>query len=201
MLELNSITERLWYNDDISKTMRLVVSAKTPKPIVWSVTKIENAQPIGIQRLTLYQNFWNPHNDYVDEGGLMYADYYDSAIEPIDTSKPEPIPLTTYGKITATTSTVKIGGSYKTLTVSLFDADGNDITENYLNATFIWSCDVDGDDLTEKVNWLDMNEFNKRKIKFFNDRSYLTKILNIKCTIIKDEETIETTEQFELSIS
>ncbi len=36
---LNQITEKFWYNDDVSKTMRLIISAPTEHPLVWSVTK------------------------------------------------------------------------------------------------------------------------------------------------------------------
>lgn len=92
-MPLNSITEKIWYNDDENKTMRLIVSAKTEKPLVWSITKIENHDPVGIQKLTLYQNFFNPRKDYIehDENGYivaMYADYYDSdneSISPVET--------------------------------------------------------------------------------------------------------------------
>ena len=49
--------------------MRLVVSAPTKNVLIWSVTKIENAQPIGIQKLTLYQTQWNEHTDnWADDG-------------------------------------------------------------------------------------------------------------------------------------
>ena len=62
-VSLNSITENFWYNNEENKTMRLVVSAPTKNVLVWSVTKIENVQPIGIQKLTLYQTSWNEHTD------------------------------------------------------------------------------------------------------------------------------------------
>ena len=82
-MPLNKYTEKFWYNDDLNRTMRLVVSAPTEHPTVWKVTKIENTKPMGIQKLTLYQNFWDEHKDYIEkdeEGHVigMYADYYDS---------------------------------------------------------------------------------------------------------------------------
>ena len=198
---LNAITESFWYNSDDTKTMRLVVSAPTKNVLIWSVTKIENAQPIGLQKLTLYQTSWNEHIDgyaYDEYGNYVpYADYYDSNIEPTDPDTPSPTPSTIYGKIIASTSTIKVGGSYKTLTLKLYDADNNEVTDNYSSATFDWTCYIKGnetDDLSDKVTWLNGSLFNQKKIKFPDDRSYLDKILVIKCVV----DDIVTTEEFEL---
>ena len=200
-VSLNSITENFWYNDEENKTMRLVVSAPTKNVLIWSVTKIENAQPIGIQKLTLYQTQWNEHTDnWADDGYgnyVPYANYYDSNIEPTDPDIPSPTPSTIYGKITASTSTIKVGGSYKTLTLKLYDVDDNEVTDNYSSATFDWTCYIKGnetDDLSDKVTWLNGSLFNQKKIKFADDRSYLNKILVIKCVV----DGIETVEEFEL---
>ena len=200
-VSLNSITENFWYNNEENKTMRLVVSAPTKNVLVWSVTKIENVQPIGIQKLTLYQTQWNEHTDkWVDDGYgnyVPYADYCDSNIEPTDSDASSPTPSTIYGKITASTSTIKVGGSYKTLTLKLYDADNNEITDNYSSAAFDWTCYIKGnetDDLSDKVTWLNGSLFNQKKIKFADDRSYLDKILVVRCIV----DGIVTTEEFEL---
>ena len=89
------------------------------------------------------------------------------------------------------------------MTATVFDENGTDITDFYSDADFEWYCSVDGTDLTENtdiITWLDCTTFNKQKIKFSNDRSYLEKILEVKCVITKDTETIETTMQFELIV-
>ena len=191
---LNSITENFWYNDEENKTMRLVVSAPTKNVLIWSVTKIENTQPIGIQKLTLYQTQWNEHTDnWADDGYGNYVPYadYDSNIEPTDPDTPFPTPSNTHGKITASTSTIKVGGSYKTLTLKLYDADDNEITDNYSSAAFDWTCYIKGnetDDLSDKVTWLNGSLFNQKKIKFPDDRSYLDKILVIYCRIFDEHE-------------
>ena len=199
-IPLNSITEKLWYNDDINQTMRLIVSAKVENPLIWSITKIENFKPVGIQKITLYQNYFDPIRDYIehDENGqiiAMYADYYDSIIEPEGSSAPS-IPSQNYGKIIASTSTVKVGGSYKSLTLEIYDKNNIDVTSNYSESTFVWTCSIESEDLTDKVTWLDGKLFNQKKIKFPDDRKYLGKTLDIKC-VIKD---IEIAEQFELVI-
>lgn len=53
-LPMNSITEKFWYTSEDSKNMRVVVSALTEHPTVWTVTKVENSMPFGIQKLTIY---------------------------------------------------------------------------------------------------------------------------------------------------
>ena len=174
--------------------MRVLVSARTNNPIAWIISKIENADPIGLQMVTLYQDFFDQHRDYIekDENGKiigLWADYYSFSNEPTDPDVPtsNPDQPTVYGKITASTSAIKIGGSYKTLTVKLYNADDEEITSSYSSSEFIWTCSVtDGDEniyLSNEVVWLNGNLFNQKKIKFPNDRNYLGKMLEVKCTV------------------
>lgn len=190
--------------------MRVLVSAPTDNPVAWVISKVENANNIGIQTLTLYQDFFDEHKDYIerdDSGNIigMWADYYDNTnnpIVPIEQEQDTQIQTTVYGKITASTPSVKVGGSYKTLKLKLYDVDGNEITESYSNATFDWSCSINGEDFTNNnaITWLNGSSFNQKKIKFANDKSYLDENLDVKCTITKDEEMIDVTCQFALVI-
>ena len=205
LLPLNSITEKIWYTNDNTSNMRVLVGAYTEHPVAWMVSKVENANPKGIQTLTLYQDFFDQHRDYIekDENGKiigLWADYYSFSDEPTDPDVPtsNPDQPTVYGKITASTSAIKIGGSYKTLTVKLYNADDEEITSSYSSSEFSWTCSVtDGDeniDLSNEVVWLNGNLFNQKKIKFPNDRNYLGKMLEVKCTV----NGIDTLEKFEL---
>lgn len=202
-IPINPITEQLSYIEE-NKNKRLVLSALIKKPHVWQISKVENTKPLGIIKITLDQDSWDEHTDYVNlETGEMYADYYDSDIAPTDPIEPTPTPSSNYGTITASTSTIKIGGSYKTLTVTVFDENGTDITDTYSDAVFNWTCSIEGVDSTELdtvITWLDGTTFDKQKVKFSNDRSYLEKILEVKCVITKDTETIDATMQFELIV-
>ena len=202
-IPINPITEQLSYIEE-NKNKRLVLSALIKKPHVWQISKVENTKPLGLIKITLDQDSWDEHTDYVNlETGEMYADYYTSDITPTDPIEPTPTPSSNYGTITASTSTIKIGGSYKTLTATIFDESGVDITNTYSDTDFEWHCSIDGVDFTNNtdvITWLDGTTFNKQKIKFSNDRSYLEKILEVKCEIIKDTETIETSMQFELIV-
>lgn len=192
ILPMNSITEKFWYTDDDSKNMRVIVSALMENPTVWKITKCESASPLGLQKLTLYTNFFNEHTDYVNlETGEMYANYFDSEITPIDPSTPTTPPSSITAKISASTSTIKVGGSYKNLTVNLFNDSNEDITTEYTDATFTWTCSVDDEDWTDKVTWRVGTEYNQKKVKFPNDASVIGKILSVKCEIIKDNLPIE----------
>lgn len=211
ILPLNTITEKIWYTNENSKNMRILVSAFTDNPVAWIISKVETANNLGLQILTLYQDFFDQNKDYIEkdsDGNIigLWADYYDSNIEPTDPDTPSPAPSTTYGKITASTSTIKVGGSYKTLTLKLYDADNNEITDNYSSATFDWSYYIKGNemDLSESgvVTLIEGSSvFNQAKIKFADDRSYLGKILVINCCIFNEHEGyINASLEFELVI-
>lgn len=195
-LPLNPITEKIWYTNESSKNMRVLVSSFTGNAIAWQISKVENAQPLGVQKLTLYQDFFDQHRDYIEkdsDGNIigMWASYFDSEIVPTDPSTPTTPPSSITARISASTSTIKVGGSYKNLTVNLFNDSNEDITTEYADATFTWACSIDNEDWTDKVTWRVGTEYNQKKIKFSNDTSVIGKILSVKCEIVKDNLPIE----------
>lgn len=195
-LPLNPITEKIWYTNESSKNMRVLVSSFTDNAIAWQISKVENAQPLGVQKLTLYQDFFDQHRDYIekDENGNiigMWASYFDSEIAPTDPSNPT-IPLSSItARISASTSTIKVGGSYKNLTANLFNDSNEDITTEYADATFTWTCSIDDEDWTDKVTWRTGTEYNQKKVKFPSNTSVIGKIMSVKCEIVKDNLPIE----------
>ena len=195
-LPLNPITEKIWYTNESSKNMRVLVSSFTDNAIAWQISKVENAQPLGVQKLTLYQDFFDQHRDYIEkdsDGNIigMWASYFDSEIAPTDPSTPTTTPSSITARISASTSTIKVGGSYKNLTVNLFNDSNENITTEYADSTFIWTCSIDDEDWTNKVTWRSGTEYNQKKAKFPNDTSVIGKILSIKCEIVKDDLSIE----------
>lgn len=195
-LPLNPITEKIWYTNESSKNMRVLVSSFTDNAIAWQISKVENAQPLGVQKLTLYQDFFDQHRDYIEkdsDGNIigMWASYFDSEIAPTDPDTPTTPPSSITAKISASTSTIKVGGSYKNLTVNLFNDSNEDITTEYADATFTWTCSIDDEDWTGKVTWRAGTEYNQKKVKFLNNTSVIGKILSIKCEIVKDNLPIE----------
>ena len=195
-LPLNPITEKIWYTNESSKNMRVLVSSFTDNAIAWQISKVENAQPLGVQKLTLYQDFFDQHRDYIEkdsDGNIigMWASYFDSEITPTDPSTPTTPPSSITARISASTSTIKVGGSYKNLTVNLFNDSNEDITTEYADATFTWTCFIDNEDWTDKVTWRAGTEYNQKKVKFPSDTSVIGKILSVKCEIVKDNLPIE----------
>ena len=204
-LPLNPITEKIWYTNESSKNMRVLVSSFTDNAIAWQISKVENAQPLGVQKLTLYQDFFDQHRDYIEkdaDGNIigMWANYFDSEIAPTDPDTPTTPPSSITAKISASTSTIKVGGSYKNLTVNLFNDSNEDITTEYADATFTWTCSIDNEDWTDKVTWRAGTEYNQKKVKFPNDSSVIGKILSVKCKIVKDNLPIES-ENLQLELS
>lgn len=195
-LPLNPITEKIWYTNESSKNMRVLVSSFTDNAIAWQISKVENAQPLGVQKLTLYQDFFDQHRDYIEkdsDGNIigMWASYFDSEIAPTDPSIPTTPTSSITARISASTSTIKVGGSYKNLTVNLFNDSNEDITTEYADATFTWTCSIDDEDWTDKVTWRAGTEYNQKKVKFPSDTSVIGKILSVKCEIVKDNLPIE----------
>ena len=161
-----------------------------------TISKVENAQPLGVQKLTLYQDFFDQHRDYIEkdsDGNIigMWANYFDTSITPTDPSTPTPTPSSITARISASTSTIKVGGSYKNLIVNLFNDSNEDITTEYADETFTWTCSIDNEDWTDKVIWRAGTEYNQKKLKFPSDGSIIGQILSIKCEIVKNDLIIE----------
>lgn len=201
-MPLNVISENISYKKSNNENLRVIVSALIKEPQTWQVSKVENTNEIGIQIITLYQDAFNPHTDYVNlETKEMYADYYYNSSEPkADFCTDNEIKTKTL-KIGSSTNTIKIGGSYKMLTASVFDENNIDITENYCDAVFEWDCSIKYDELdNDKRTWLYVKEYNKIKLKFSNDRSYLGKILEVRCKIILGSEILSSSTDFNLIV-
>lgn len=92
--------------------------------------------------------------------------------------------------ITSSSDTIKIGGSYKTLTCLFADKDGQDITETVVadmtTADFTWTCFIDGTEYTNDsmVVWYKGSSTNSKRIKLTSDAmSYLGQTLTVKVTV------------------
>ena len=91
--------------------------------------------------------------------------------------------------ITSSTDTIKLGGSYKTLTCNFTDKDGQDVTETVVaNMTaddFVWTCFIDGTEYTNNtlVTWREGTEVNQKKIKLGSDYDYIGKTITVKVTV------------------
>lgn len=197
----NEISDTIYYvSEDNNNNQRLIVdipnySIENWTPNTWVVSKVERVNVRGRTKLTLYQKPFNSNTDYIekDENGIitgLWANYFGSTV-PTDPSTPTTPPSSITAKISASTSTIKVGGSYKNLTVNLFNDSNEDITTEYADATFTWTCSIDNEDWTDKATWRAGTEYNQKKVKFPNDTSAIGKILSIKCEVVKDDLSIE----------
>ena len=201
---MNSITEKFWYSDDTDKNMRLIVSAPIEQPVTWRITKCENAQPLGIQKLTLYQDRFNEHTDYVNlETGEMYANYFDLEIPPTDPdTKPTPSPVTNIlATITSSASSIKVGGSYRTLNIKLSNDSGEDVTDTFgdSKSNFEWHFEIDGEEYKGVIR--NDISFCQIKIKLPEDYDYVGKVLTIYCTITNETLGYIHSEKLQLEIT
>lgn len=118
--------------------------------------------------------------------------------EPTTPPEPTPTPTETYNvTIESSTNTIKVGGSYKSLTAKVTDANGNDVTANYADATFTWTCSIDGNDYTNNCTWRAGTEFNQKKLKMSSDMSYVGK--NMVVTVVIGDTRITGTTTLEIT--
>lgn len=194
---MNTLTQKFYYNTkDTSQNMRLVMSSPgLERPVVWEITKIESAQPIGVNKITLYQTEWNSDTDYVDKEAISngdlfayYANYYasDGNVAPEEPeNKPiEDNSLSSLGvviNINTSNTTIKIGGSYKTLT-AIVSNNGEDITDSFTE--YVWNAFIDNVPApTDFLTWSDGPTPNIKKIKLAKIRKYIGKTLTVTCAI------------------
>ncbi len=81
--------------------------------MAWSTSKIEDTQPEGLTKLKFTQENFNPQTDNEE---LMLADYYSSNIQPEILDLQSTLLCSANITYTGTTSTLKVGGSFKTFT-------------------------------------------------------------------------------------
>lgn len=197
----NSISDTIWYkSNDNNNNQRLIVDVPCENPNVWQVSKVEKVNVRLRTKITLYQHEFDPHMDYIekdDDGNIigMYADYYSSNIEPIDTNvvdSNEDDDFDSFDEfnsydgvceLSASNNKLKIGGSYKLITASIADEDQDDEFMDYSFVTYKWSFFIDDVNVTDTdlITVLEQTDNNKIKIKFKNDKTYLGKILTVKC--------------------
>ena len=181
---MNPITEGLFYtttNDGQKKNKRLIVSALVENPICWKISKNENHNPFGLQKITLAQDEFNRATDYVNlETGEMYADYYSSTVEPVNDINEHAGSSSCV--IHCSTNNIKAGGSYKLLTAYFEDSYGEDVTSDYMSS-IIWKFYIGTVDITETdliaLKYQDNN--NQIRVKFSNDKTYLGENLTVTC--------------------
>ena len=140
MVPLNPLTEYLDTVHSDGSNMRVLVGAPTKHIKSWQISKMQDgATPArGIKTLTLYQDEVKP-TDLIDVANKeFYADYYSSD----GLAAQDEVLGTLNAVINTINDTIKVCGSYKTLSVTVIDANGNDVTATYtpLLTPASWVC-------------------------------------------------------------
>lgn len=171
IVPLNDETELLFYDQ------RMIIDnfVKT-EPRAWRISKVNRLSSFGCCLITLAQNKFNEHTDYIeydDSGNIigMWADYYKSDITPTDweQEKTKTLTITHAGLLPE----IKVGGSYKKFIVTSNEEE---------NVEGVWSYEIDSEDASELVKTMELPE--GIKIKFLGDDSYLDKNLTITFTSV-----------------
>lgn len=147
----------------------------------------------------LYGRTFRTDNTYIKDGLFhIIAQVTTNEVDPIPTPEPDP---TTKNKvsITSSTDTIKIGGSYKVLNAKIMDDSDNDITANYADATFEWTCAIDREDYTSNCTWVNGTTFNSKRLKMSSDRTMLSKQLVVSVVMSKDQKTLTGSASFKIT--
>ena len=175
---MNRDTETLFYNH------RMIIDTKVDsEPRAWLISKINRISPNGICRVTLTQDTFDQHKDYIERDSFgnivgQWADYYSSAIQPLEVDYDDDLSLVQTVVITCSgKSQIKVGGSSKTLTVSFYDADGESI--GYQSGS--WDFTIDDTDASNLLTITSVSD-DKVKVKFNGGDEYINKILKVGFT-------------------
>lgn len=95
-------------------------------------------------------------------------------------------------------TTIKIGGSYKTIIASFTDANGEDVTEatiaDMTTEDFVWAFTIDGEDASDQITTTTVDgSVNYYRVKYGSDKTYITKTLLVTCICGDMTATLEFT--------
>lgn len=202
LVPLNEITENLWYNQ------RMIIDAKvSTEPRAWEISKVNRISPNGLVRITLAQDNFDQHNDYIERDSNnriigMWADYYRTIVSDIN---PDIKHANYYSSIiySGVKPQIKVGGSYKKFTVDFYESGssekidfkkgkwnfyikvGKQVAGGLIDASSVVQVLTDSSDLKE----------NQIKVKFTGDSSFIGQILLISYV---DENNIKSYVEMEI---
>ena len=204
LVPLNDITENLWYNQ------RMIIDAKvSTEPRAWEISKVNRISPNGLVRITLAQDNFDQHNDYIERDSDnkiigMWADYYKTTVTEINKIENNVVSRNNlvsdyYSSITYSGAKpqLKIGGSYKKFTVNFYDNKTKQELD-FKNGNWNFKFKDEDSDILSVLQILneasDLKE-NQVKIKFTGDLSYIGKRIIVSYI---DENSNETCIEIEI---
>lgn len=177
-LSNNELTRNITYDQ------RVVISDPREIPIVWSCSKVESMNVLGIARYTFKQDLWDEHTDYIEkdkDGNIigMWASYYTNG-EIVPTTPTTPSSIYSQVTYSGKKAEILIGGSYKKMTVTFYD-DAEDVIPHRQGTWNFTIDDIDAHHLVDVKTWIDDSTLqeNQIKIQFIGNDDYINKALTI----------------------
>ena len=181
-LPMNEKTKTLFYDQ------RVIISQPREEPLCWKVSKVEDMNVKGIVRITFAQDRFDQHTDFIEkdeEGAIigMWANYFtinNTEPTPSQNTQPEPSAIRSEITYSGPFPQLKVGGSYKRLTVHSYD-EAREL--KYKGGS--WEFEIDGKDANNLITTLlpdqskDLDE-NEIKVKFTGDDTYIGDSLTVR---------------------
>ena len=172
IVQMNSISEHIYYD----KRFIIDNMGVSTEPRTWSVTKVNRIQANGTVMVTLAQDKFDEHTDYIErdkDGKIigMWASYYSDGVEPVPADQPSPV--SKYVKMTykgTQNFQLKVGGSARTFMVEYFDEHNNPTDYD----AGVWSVSIDGKPADKDISITPVKD-GEVKIKIIGDDSLLGK--------------------------
>lgn len=180
IVPLNRETEKIWYDQ------RFIIDAHVlTEPRSFEVSKVNRISPNGLVRITLAENMFDQHNDYIEKDEMgnvvgMWANYHKPRIT-IGPEDPQPENIRCVISHSGVGENLKVGGGYRKFTVKFYIGE-NEI--DYQQGE--WSFELDGQDAYDLVEVKRLDDLSQIKVKFTGDDSYIDKNLVIKFRGLKD---------------
>ena len=152
----------------INYNMRFLLSENKVNPISYIVSKVEDTFPVGITKITLKQDLYNPNTDNTE---LMIADYYSNSIEP-KPQKKRPTKNNAVITYNGNAPKIVIGGSFKVLTGKFYNDSGQQLSSVQCN----WTADLDNE---EAQNYELIDDGNTLKIKAKENYNLVGQIIKV----------------------
>lgn len=163
-LPTNNDTLTLNYNQRF-----LISDPRKRPPMAWVVSKYEDTQPLGLIKLKLTQETFDPIHDNEE---LMLANFYDSQIEPEKSDIQTEIRKTASITYNGSAPTVKVGGSWKVFT-PIFHDESVMVTK--------WTISDENSDISGDIeNYTIEYDGNKLKLKVVRNYYLIGKVLIVQ---------------------
>lgn len=178
---MNSVSEQIFYNQRMIIDNKIDVKSGN-EPRAWMVSKVNRINSNGTLLVTLAQDQFNAHTDYIEYEDDkdphtivgMWADYYST--DGTVPSDEKPIPTDVHSVITYVgKANIKASGSYKKFSVNFYDGDTP--IDFKLGQ---WTFSIDGVDASSLVqtDFTDVDT-NQIKVKFIGSEDYMGKTLKV----------------------